>query len=147
MSGRLKEFINVSIAEEAAEKFDEHTIAAAALLVEVATVDDDFSAMERKSILNLIRKKLVNDPSLSEELIACAEAEVSGTVQLFGFTTAITSGFSYQERVDLMQALWEVVLVDGKVNPYEDQLLRRIGGLIHVSDHDRGVARKLAQGG
>ena len=144
MIGRLKEFINGSKVEAAAEKFDEKTIAAAALLVEVATVDNDFSEKERIRILDLIKEKLVPDPTLSEELIACAESEVNGTVQLFGFTSTITSEFSYKERVDLIQALWEVVLVDGKVDSYEDQLLRRIGGLIHVSDHDRGVAKKLA---
>ena len=44
-----------------------------------------------------------------------------------------------------MQTLWEVAQADGTVDPFEDQLLRRIGGLIHVTDRDRGMARKQAQ--
>ena len=54
-------------------------------------------------------------------------------------------GFSYEERVALMETLWEVVYADGHADPFEDQLMRRIGGLIAVTDRDRGHARKRAQ--
>ncbi len=145
MIGRLKALITGPAAEAAAEKFDERTIAAAALLVEVAMVDNDFSDAERGRILTLIRERLVDDPALSEELVVRAEAEIAGTVQLFAFTSVVTDGFSYDERVDLMRSLWEVVLADGEVDPFEDQLMRRLGGLIHVSDRDRAATRKQAQ--
>ena len=46
------------------------------------------------------------------------------------------------ERVELVEMLWEVVYADGRVDPFEANLLRRIGGLIYVSDRERGAARK-----
>jgi uncharacterized tellurite resistance protein B-like protein len=46
----------------------------------------------------------------------------------------------------LMETLWRVVLADGHVDPHEDQLLRRIAGLIYVTDRDRGLARQRAKG-
>ena len=42
----------------------------------------------------------------------------------------------------MVEMLWEVVLADGILHAYEDQLLRRIGGLIYVDDRERGAARK-----
>ena len=45
-------------------------------------------------------------------------------------------------RDKLIELLWEVVYSDGSLHAYESNLLRRIGGLIYVSDRDRGDARK-----
>jgi len=124
---------------------DEFQLAAAALLVEVATVDDRFDEAERGRIAAFARDRLGLGEDEAAALIEAATAATAESAQLFGFTRAIVAGFSYDERVRLMQTLWEVALADGAVDPFEDQLLRRIGGLIHVTDRDRGMARKLAQ--
>jgi len=124
---------------------DEFHLAAAALLVEVATVDDRFDDDERARIAAFARDRLGLSEQEAETLVAAATEQVAEATQLFAFTRTITAGFSYDERVRLMQTLWEVALADGEVDPFEDQLLRRIGGLIHVSDHDRGSARKRAR--
>ena len=44
----------------------------------------------------------------------------------------------------MIEMIWEVVYADGELHDYEDSLLRRIAGLIYVSDRDRGAARKRA---
>ena len=142
MIGRLKSILKGSAVATAAERFDEHILAAAALLIEVATVDNKFSDAEREKIIGLIRKKLLDDPTISEELMKCAQEERTGSVELFAITKTVTRGFSYKERVDLMDSLWEVVLADGKVDPFEDQLIRRLGALIHVTDRDRALSRR-----
>jgi len=124
---------------------DEFHLAAAALLVEVATVDERFDDAERARIVAFARDRLGLSDEEAATLVQLAAAEVAESTQLFGFTRSITAGFSYDERVRLMQTLWEVALADGAIDPFEDQLLRRIGGLIHVTDRDRGTARKQAQ--
>ena len=124
---------------------DEFHLAAAALLVEVATVDDRFDDDERTRIAAFARDRLGLNEQEAATLVATATEEAAEATQLFAFTRAIAANFSYDERVRLMQTLWEVALADGAVDPFEDQLLRRIGGLIHVTDRDRGTARKQAQ--
>ena len=57
-------------------------------------------------------------------------------------TRVIKDNYSQQERVELIEMIWEVVYADGVRHDYEDSLLRRIAGLIYVSDRDRGNARK-----
>jgi uncharacterized tellurite resistance protein B-like protein len=63
-------------------------------------------------------------------------------VQWHGFTTAIKDGFEPAERVELIEMLWEVVYADGQLHDYEASLLRRIAGLLYVSDRNSGEARK-----
>ena len=119
-------------------------LAAAALLVHAACVDDSYDALERRRILELVRTRLSLAEDEARALVAAAEARVADTVQILGFTRAVKDNFSYDDRVALIEMLWEVVLADGRLDAHEAQLMRRIGGLIYVSDRDRGLARQRA---
>lgn len=125
---------------------DERQLAAAALLVEVATVDTRFDDSERARIVAYVRERFGLSGPDAEALITAAQAAVDGSTQLYRFTSAVKNGFSYEERVALMESLWEVVYADGRADAFEDQLMRRIAGLICVTDRDRGQARKRALG-
>jgi uncharacterized tellurite resistance protein B-like protein len=131
-------------AATAADEGEDVQLAAAALLVEVATVDRDFDAAERARILTFVQERFSLDQEIAEQLLAKAEAEVEGSVQLYAITSAIRLGLSYQDRVELMECLWHVAYADGEADPFEDQLMRRIGELIYVTDRDRGETRKKA---
>lgn len=148
MMDRIKHFLidrKARPSHHAQHSADEFQLAAAALLVEVATVDESFDDAERGRIALFARDRLGLSEQEAATLVETATAEVSQATQLFAFTRSIAAGFSYDERVQLMQTLWEVALADGTVDPFEDQLLRRIAGLIHVTDRDRGAARKQAE--
>lgn len=149
MIDRIKSFLidrkARTSAGHAQHSVDEFHLAAAALLVEVATVDQTFDEAERGRIVGFARDRLGLSEEEAATLVETAAAEVAEATQLFGFTRSIAAGFSYDERVRLMQTLWEVALADGTVDPFEDQLLRRIAGLIHVTDRDRATARKQAR--
>jgi len=121
---------------------DEVQLAAAALLVEVATIDANFDDLERRRIIDFVRSRFLLSDAEAVALLEAAQSEVDGAIQLYAFTSAIKNGFSYEDRVALMERLWEVVYADGKADSFEDQLMRRIGGLICVTDRDRGLARK-----
>jgi uncharacterized tellurite resistance protein B-like protein len=74
--------------------------------------------------------------------LAAAERESDRSVELFHFTRIINERLSFQQRVDLIEMLWEVAYADGILDEYEDSLLRRVGGLIYVPDRERGMARR-----
>jgi uncharacterized tellurite resistance protein B-like protein len=120
---------------------DEFHLAAAVLLVYAATADAEFGADERARIEWLCehRFELLHDEA--HALIAAAEQQVEHSVQLLGFTRTIKDGFSYEERVHLMEMLWEVVYADELVEAHEASLMRQIAGLIYVDDRDSGIAR------
>ncbi|MCW8837048.1 MAG: TerB family tellurite resistance protein [Rhodospirillales bacterium] len=119
-------------------------MAAAALLVEAAMTDGTFDADERATVEHLLvwRFELTEDEA--RELTAEAEAEVAQSAQLYGFARVVNDGFSAEEKVDLLEMLWHVAYADGTLHDYEASLVRRISGLLHVSDRDSGAARKRA---
>jgi uncharacterized tellurite resistance protein B-like protein len=123
-------------------KIDELHLAAAALLVEAACHDRHFEEAERLTIERLVQTRFELSVEEAATLIEVAEREVDGAVQLLHFTRAIKDRFSHEERVEMVEMLWEVVYADGVLHDYEANLMRRIGGLLYVTDQERGAARK-----
>ncbi len=123
---------------------DELQLAAAALLVEAATMDDEFDAAERAKVAELIQARFDLTATEAAELLAAAEDKVADSVQTFGFTRVVKDAYSAEERIELMEMLWEVAYVDGQLHDMEASLMRRIAGLLFISDRDNGDARKRA---
>ena len=119
-------------------------LAAAALLVHAASVDDSFEEIERRRIREILLRRFSLTSDEADTLLAAAEDKAGGAVQILGFTRTVKDRYSYEDRVALVEMLWEVVLADGRVDPHEAQLMRRIGGLIYVADRDGAMARRRA---
>jgi len=117
-------------------------IAAGALLIEAALLDGHFDASERAAIERLLAERFELSAEETADLVAAAEAKVAHSTQLFEFTRVIARQFDEAERIRLVEMLCEVIYADGTLHDYEASLFRKIGELIHVSDRDRGEARK-----
>jgi uncharacterized tellurite resistance protein B-like protein len=120
---------------------DELQMAVAALLIETARVDHALSDRERGLIGGLLERRFNISRDDARALEAAAERRAERSAQLFGFARTINERWSHAQRVGLIELLWEVAYADGVLDPLEDSLLRRIGGLVDVSDHERGEAR------
>ena len=145
MLDRFKAFLEVKKAategEAGGHTPDEFHLAAAVLLVYAATADAEFGKDERTRIHWLCEHRFELGHDEAHELIQAAERQVENSVQLLGFTRTIKDGFSYDERIHLMEMLWEVVYADELVEAHEASLMRQIAGLIYVDDRDSGIAR------
>ncbi len=117
-------------------------LACAALLVEAASADNDFDEAERARIRELIETRFELPRDAAASLLADAERVAGEAAQILRFTRAVKDNLEYDERVALIEMLWEVVYADGVADPLENQLMRRVAGLIYVTDHDSGVARR-----
>ena len=120
----------------------ERLIAAGALLVEAATLDANYSENERKTIAAILRRQFGLVPAQAEELLNDAENRHGTSGDLHRFTQAIKQGFEPEERIAIIEMLWEIAYSDGVLHHYEANLLRRVAGLIYVTDRDAGSARK-----
>jgi uncharacterized tellurite resistance protein B-like protein len=118
--------------------------AAAALLVEAACMDSEFDDEERQTIERLLAARFEMSEAEARELVEVAEEKVANSVELFSFARTVKNRFSHEERVELLEMLWEVVYADGELHDYEANLMRRMTGLIHVTDQEGGQARKRA---
>lgn len=123
---------------------DDLPLAVAALLVELARMDDKVNAGERRTIEQVIARAFSLDPNSVPSLVDRADQEMQRSAQYFPFTQQICRHASAEMRVQIIEMLWTVAYSDGALNPDEDALIRQIAGLIQVSDWDRGAARKRA---
>jgi uncharacterized tellurite resistance protein B-like protein len=75
-------------------------------------------------------------------LVKAAEEGALQATDLFHFTQVVVNNFGEDERIGVIEMLWEVAYADGILTSDEDTLIRRVAGLIDVSDRDRGDAKR-----
>lgn len=143
MLKRLMSIISdVSDSGREAHTREEKHLATAALLIEAAVMDGDFDDSERAAVESVLKRHFSLSDEEASDLMREAERTQSDSNELFRFTSAVKNNFSHEERIEIVEMLWEVAYADGTLHHFEANLLRRIGGLIYVSDRDRGEARK-----
>jgi len=113
-------------------------IAAAALLIEAACIDGKLDSEEQKIINTRLEKYLRISNSEMLDLIKEASKVQSESNQIFGFTNEIKNSFSEEQKLDLIEILWDIICSDQTIHIYESNLMRRICGLIYVSDKKSG---------
>ncbi len=121
---------------------DQTMVAVAAVMVEAAQMDEHFDAMERQAIQRILGQRFGLAPDQTATLLAAAERANEQTAQLFRFTHVLVSRLTPEQRIPIIEMLWEVAYADGALAAEEDALIRRIAGLLYVSDRDRGLARQ-----
>ncbi len=144
MANRIKALFKNLTKPEAGQKdehFSDKDLAAAALLVEAACMDGTLGKSERETIYKLLTTRFSLSPAEADHLFTEAVTIQGEATHLMRFTRTIKDNYSEDERIELIEMLWEVAFADGVIHDYEDNLIRRIAGLIYVSDRDRGEAK------
>ena len=120
-------------------------MASAALLIEVARADFDSDPREQAQMLEHIKTVL----SVSEEAIvvltARAEQEVDEATSLYEFTRVINDSCDPQQRIALVEAMWEVAYADGELHKYEEHIIRRTAELLYVAHSDFILSKHRVQ--
>ena len=147
MLGRLKKMF--AAGESAPHDPGQHTVdelhlAAAVLLVETARMDDTIDEAERGVIVDLVRTRFELSDEEVSSVVELADEVANNAVELSRFTRRIRDDFDHDERIEMIEMLWRVVYADDVVHDHEANLLRRVAGLLYVSDRESGEARKRA---
>jgi uncharacterized tellurite resistance protein B-like protein len=116
--------------------------ALAVLLIEVARTDDRFDGAEESIIERMLARRFDLGRHEVVALVEAAKERALQATDLFHFTRVVVDEMGERERVGVVEMLWEVAEADGKCTGDEDSLIRRVAGLIYVSDRDRGDARR-----
>ncbi|MEK9660622.1 MAG: TerB family tellurite resistance protein [Alphaproteobacteria bacterium] len=149
MFDRLKSLFAADEAGAGRRPVDQLQLAAACLLVEAAHQDAEFDVRERETVARLVRDRFGLDSGEAETLLAAADNAVADAVDFYGYTRRLKDAFDHDERVGMIEMLWQVVYADGTLHDHEASLLRRVAALLYVSDRESGEARKrvLQKGG
>tara|TARA_B100000886_G_scaffold299012_1_gene227392 strand:- start:932 stop:1381 length:450 start_codon:yes stop_codon:yes gene_type:complete len=114
------------------------------LMIEAAYTDGQIEKIE----LDKIKSSLINifeeDENEVNSVLNQAINNKNNSKSLYHYTSIINKNFSEDKKLLLIETLWEIVLSDGKIHDYESNLIRRIAGLLYISDVNSGNARKKA---
>jgi uncharacterized tellurite resistance protein B-like protein len=116
--------------------------ALAVLLIEVALSDDRVEAREQSLIALALARRFGLDRSEVASLVAAAKEGAIKATDLHHFTQVVVGSFNEEERIGVIEMLWDVAYSDSVLTGDEDALIRRVAGLIYVSDWERGEAKR-----
>ena len=114
------------------------------LMIEAANTDGVIDIKEIKKINSLLIDIFKEDPNETKLILDKAIQNKNNSKSLFFYTSKINKQYSIEKKLLLIETLWEIVLADGNVHDYESSLIRRIAGLLYISDVNSGNARKRA---
>ncbi|MGW8309843.1 MAG: tellurite resistance TerB family protein [Thiogranum sp.] len=117
---------------------DEHGLhlATAALLFEMLRADDHEHPTERHVLERALQEQFGLGKAETGELAALADREAADAVSLYQFTGLINEHFTPEQKVQVVEMLWQVAYADGRLDPYEEALVRKIADLIYVPHRD-----------
>jgi uncharacterized tellurite resistance protein B-like protein len=117
-------------------------VATCALFVEMARIDDKFTPAETETILSILQAKYGLSREHADALLAEADQELEQSVDLWQFAKLINDNYSIDEKIEIIETLWRMVYVDGKMDRYEHYLMNKLKNLLRLS-HDQLIDAKL----
>jgi uncharacterized tellurite resistance protein B-like protein len=142
----VKRFFSKTESETAknSDQATEHDVrvAACALFVEMARIDEKFTEAEMDTILSIVQERYGLSREHADALVAEADKELDKSVDLWQFARLINENYSIDEKIEIIELLWRMVFVDGKMDRYEHYLMNKLKNLLRLS-HDQLIAAKI----
>jgi uncharacterized tellurite resistance protein B-like protein len=143
----IQDFFRDQMAPDQAGKHDQHSLqlATAALLFEMLRADFDEHPEEYAALERVLQHNFSLSESETRQLAQLADQEAADAVSLYQFTGLINQHFSAEEKVQVIEMLWQVAYADGRLDRYEEALVRKISELLHVPHRDFIQAKHRVQ--
>jgi uncharacterized tellurite resistance protein B-like protein len=129
--------------EPSQQQHDPLRLATAAVLLDAAYADGDFSPATDDDIAGFLANRFGLDPEDTTELIEAAEEIRKKTVDHFALTHYIRKNSPLEERLEIVKTMWRIVYSDGTLTNYEGYLVRKMADLLGV-EHHRMIDAKVA---
>ena len=115
----------------------EDLVSITALLVHAAKMDENYTIDEKKIIEKALSQLTKKDSNEISQIITLAEKKESESNHILNFTKEIKKK-DISFRKEIINVLWQIILSDGKSDMYESNLIRRVCGLLYISDKESG---------
>ena len=140
MIGRLKKFFETRPEQSAGagDRHPEHDVrvAVCALFVEIGRIDETFTEQELHSVLKILREKYGLSAENADDLIEEATRELDDSIDLWQFAKLINANYSNSEKMEIVELMWRIVYVDGKMDDYEHYMMSKLKNLLRISHKD-----------
>jgi uncharacterized tellurite resistance protein B-like protein len=111
-------------------------VAVCALFLEMASIDGEFSDSERENIISLLKRQYRMSDEHVAALMEASEEGLEGSIDLWQFTNLINQNYSRQEKIQIIEMVWQVVYADGRLDKHEDYLVHKLAKLLRLSQKD-----------
>ena len=129
----LKRFFHPPAADGAGNGGHDVRVAACALLLEIGRIDGGMTPAEMAATVEWMQAYYDLDKAHAEALVAEAEAQLAESIDYWQFAHLINEHYSIEEKLAIVEIMWKVVYVDGRLNMYEDHLMHKLSNLLRLS--------------
>ena len=111
------------------------------LMIEAANTDGKITQEELNKISNSLINVFKEDPKIVEESLNNAFENKDNSKSLYFYTSKLNKSYTDDQKIQLLEILWEIILADNELHDFEANLIRRLAGLLYISDVECGNAK------
>ena len=111
------------------------------LMIEAANTDGQITQEEMNKISHSLINVFKEDPKIVEQSLTKAFENKDNSKSLFFYTSKLNKLYSDENKIKLIEVLWEIILADNEIHDFETNLIRRLAGLLYISDVECGNAK------
>ena len=115
---------------------DNDLINVACLMIHAAKIDENYTDKEKTIIKNTLKKLDSNNEDI-DKLILEAEKKESDSNHIQDFTKNIKA-MDKENKIEIIKNIWSIILSDGNSDIYEENLMRRLAGLLYIDSKTMG---------
>ena len=129
---------------ESKNQQSEHDIrvAVCALFIEMARIDETFNQKELDFVIDILKKKYDLPAENAKAFLDTADKALADSVDLRHFARLINENYSNDEKLEIIEILWQIVYVDGKMDEHEHYLMNKLSNLLRLT-HPQLIEAKL----
>lgn len=136
-----KRLLNTSEAEPGSAaseqaRFERIHVASCIILLEVAKSDDEFSSIEKTTLTAILKKKFQLSAEAIADLLEIADKEREESIDIWQYTNLINKNFSKEEKKKIVEAAWQIIYADKKLDKYEDHFVHKLAKLLQLKHED-----------
>ena len=141
MLKKIAEIFEKEVKKEIPE-FDESQLATTSLMILTAKYDGEFDEVEKAEILKMISDFYSFDNNKIDRIFETALSLTEKANDIHQFTSELNKSLNDDEKLSIIKMLWKIVIADGRIDDYENALIRKISGLLYVDDVKVGQIKK-----
>ena len=111
------------------------------LMIEAANTDGEVAQEELNKISHSLINVFKEDPKVVEISLTKAFENRDNSKSLYYYTSKLNKSYSNENKIKLIEVLWEIILADNEIHDFETNLIRRLAGLLYISDVECGNAK------
>jgi len=134
--------ISINIKEPGADTEHHVRIATCALLIEIASIDEEFDPVEKDRIADHFKDDFGLSEDKIKELFDLARYELSDRIDLWGFTNLINQHYTREQKMKVIENVWDVIYADGKLSAHEDYLVHKLYKMLNLT-HKQLIEAKM----